>query len=101
MAKLIMNFVKTPDRITGNRIYGYGGKRLLLIRGSRVINGEWDVEWTNVEQTVGRCSSYPKYTFEYMFHAPDGSLDYNEALFAAKAFSLVNSGSQMQLDQKL
>ena len=84
IANPMINFVKTPNRISGNRIYGRDGRPLLLIEGNWVLNGDWDVEWMNIDQTVGRCKSNPGVLFEYMFHAPDGNLDYNEVLFAAK-----------------
>lgn len=54
------------------------------------MNGEWDVEWMNSEQTVGRCKVRPVFTFEYMFHAPDGSCDYKVALWAAEKFAKAN-----------
>ena len=77
---------KEPDNIRGNRIFGVNGKPELHVVGSRVVNGEWNVKWLNDNQTEGRCIKNFSYTFSYICHAPDGRLDYNDALHGARIF---------------
>lgn len=52
-----MRFERQQPSDPGYRIYGVGDT-LLLLAGDLVINGEWEAQWTEPDQSVGVCKRY-------------------------------------------
>ena len=80
-----MKFVIKSSADGGLKIYGDSASKKgeLLVRDDYVINGAWDIVWTDGTQNRGYCDeSADRYFFDYLCHVEDvvRGQNYNDIL---------------------